>query len=115
MMTRSSSSLGNILITHLPPPRSKRGDGPLVHREIYFKTKNSKETIPSQTTYHPASMVGAMDDRNVDVVPTPAPKLKSTIMGGTSQLGDGDPENTKIRGFRKETDVEFNSLSTDQK
>ena len=25
-----------------------------------------------------------MDDGNVDIVPTPAPKLKSTIMDGTS-------------------------------
>jgi hypothetical protein len=31
-----------------------------------------------------------MDDSNVDVVPTPAPKLKSTITGVTSKLRDGD-------------------------
>jgi RNA-binding protein 8A len=50
-----------------------------------------------------------MDDGNADVVPTPVPKLKSTIMGGTSQLDDGGPNKTKGRGFRKETDVECNS------
>jgi RNA-binding protein 8A len=42
-----------------------------------------------------------MDDGNADVVPTPAPKLKSTIMGGTSQLDDGGPKKTKGRGFRE--------------
>jgi RNA-binding protein 8A len=42
-----------------------------------------------------------MDDGNVYVIPTPAPKLKSTIMGVTSQLGDGVPNNTKGRGLRK--------------
>jgi RNA-binding protein 8A len=50
-----------------------------------------------------------MDDGNADVVPTPAPKLKSTITGGTSWLGDGGPDKTKGRGFRKETDFERNS------
>ena len=50
-----------------------------------------------------------MDDGNADNVPTPAPKLKSTIMGGTSQIDEGDPDKTKRRGFRKETDVERNS------
>jgi hypothetical protein len=47
-----------------------------------------------------------MDDGNVDIVRTPSPKLKSTIMRGTSQLNDGIPNKTKGRGFRKETDVE---------
>jgi RNA-binding protein 8A len=51
----------------------------------------------------------AMDDGNADVVHTLAPKFKLTIMGGTSQLGDGDPDKTKGRGFRKDTDVERNS------
>jgi len=52
----------------------------------------------------------AMDDGNADAVPTtPAPKLKSTITGGTSQLGDGGPKKTKGRGFREETDAERNS------
>jgi hypothetical protein len=51
-----------------------------------------------------------MDDGNADVVPTPKPKLKSTIMGGTSQLDDGGPDKTERRGFRNETDVECNSL-----
>jgi hypothetical protein len=127
-MARGSSILGHILTTHLPPPRSKKGDGPLVHREIYFKPKNSKETLPAQRTCPVALMVGAevdvmdfepeeddlmdddmtMDDVNAETVPTPVPKLKSTIMGGTSRLSDGGPDNTK-RSFRKETDVERNS------
>jgi RNA-binding protein 8A len=42
-----------------------------------------------------------MDDGNSDIVPTPMPKIKSTIMGGTSQLDDGGPNKTKGRGFRK--------------
>jgi hypothetical protein len=50
-----------------------------------------------------------MDDGNAETVPTPAPKLKSTIMGGTSRLSDGGPDNTKRRSFRKETDVGCNS------
>jgi hypothetical protein len=129
MMARGSSIPGHILTTHLPPPRNKKEDGPLVHREIYFKPKNSKATLPAQTTYSPALMAGAevdaidfeleeddlmdddtkMDDGNADVVPTPTPKLKSTITGYTSRLGDDSPNNTKRRGFRKETDVERNS------
>ena len=32
-----------------------------------------------------------IDDGNVDTVPTPVPKLKSTIMAGTSWLDDGVP------------------------
>jgi RNA-binding protein 8A len=50
-----------------------------------------------------------MDDGNAKIFPTLAPKLKSTIMGGTSQLSDGGPENTKRRSSRKETDIERNS------
>jgi hypothetical protein len=73
-----------------------------VHREIYFKPNNSKATLPAQTTYPLALMAGAevdamdfepeeddlmdddttMDGGNADIVPTPTPKLKSTIMGG---------------------------------
>jgi len=51
----------------------------------------------------------AMDDGNADAVPAPAPKLKSTITGGTSQLGDAGPKKTKGRGFREETDAERNN------
>jgi hypothetical protein len=103
-MARGSSIPGHILTTHLPPPRRKKGDGPLVHREIYFKPKNSKATLPAQRTCPIALMPGAevdvmdsepeeddlmgddttMDDGNAETVPTPAPKLKSTITGGTS-------------------------------
>ena len=50
-----------------------------------------------------------MDDGNADTLPTPAPKLKSTITGGTSQLNDGGPDNSKRRIFRKETDAECNN------
>jgi hypothetical protein len=127
-MVRGSSIPGHILTTHLPPPRRKKGDGPLVHREIYFKPKNSKATLPAQRTCPVALMAGAevdlmdsepeeddlmdddttMDNGNAETVPTPVPKLKSTIMGGTSRLSDGGPDNTK-RSFRKETDVERNS------
>jgi hypothetical protein len=82
-----------------------------VHREIYFKPKNSKATLPAQNARPPALMAStevdavdfepeeydlmdddmAMDDGNVDVFPTLTPKLKSTIMGGTSWVGDGKP------------------------
>jgi hypothetical protein len=48
----------------------------------------------------------SMDDGNEDIFPTSAPKLKSTIMGGTSRLDDGGHEKTKRRGFIKETDAE---------
>jgi hypothetical protein len=58
MMTISSSTLEHILPTHIPPPRRKNGDGPLVQQEIYFKTKNSKATPPAQTACLPALMVG---------------------------------------------------------
>jgi hypothetical protein len=57
MMARGSSILGHILTTHLPPPRSKKGYGSLVHREIYFKPENSKETLPTQRTCPVALMV----------------------------------------------------------
>ena len=50
-----------------------------------------------------------MDDGNADVVPTSTPKLKSSIIGGTSWLGDGGLNKTKGRGFRKEIGVECNS------
>jgi RNA-binding protein 8A len=50
-----------------------------------------------------------MDDGNTDIVPTPAPKLKSTITGSTSHLDDGDPKKTKGRCFREETDAGHNS------
>ena len=127
-MARGSTIPGHILTTHLPPPRSKKRDGPLLHREIYFKPKNSKETLPSQRTCALALMAGAevdvmnseleeddlmgddmtMDDGNEKTLPTPAPKLKSTITDETSHLVDGGLDNTK-RSFRKETDVECNS------
>jgi hypothetical protein len=42
-----------------------------------------------------------MDDGNVETVPTPVPKLKSTIMDDTSWIVDGGPDNTKRRGFKK--------------
>jgi hypothetical protein len=128
-MARGSTIPGHILTTHLPLPRSKKGDGPLVHQEIYFKPKNSKATLPTQRSYPVALMAGtevdvmdseleeddfmggdtAMDDGNAKIVPTPTPKLKSIITGRTSQLSDGSPNNTK-RSFRKETDTERNSL-----
>jgi hypothetical protein len=50
-----------------------------------------------------------MDDGNVETVPTPLPKLKSTITSATSCLSDGGPDNTK-RSFRKETGVGRNSF-----
>jgi hypothetical protein len=55
-----------------------------------------------------------MDDGNAETVPTPAPKLKSTITGGTSRFSDGGPDNTQ-RSFRKETEVECNSHFTARK
>ena len=42
-----------------------------------------------------------MDDGNADIFPTPAPKLKSTITGGTSQLNNGGLKKTKGRGLRE--------------
>jgi RNA-binding protein 8A len=56
-----------------------------------------------------------MDDGNAEIVPTPAPKLKSTITGGTSRLSDSGPDNTKRRSFIKETDVGRNILFAAQK
>uniref|UniRef100_A0A0C9QXY2 RNA-binding protein 8A n=1 Tax=Wollemia nobilis TaxID=56998 RepID=A0A0C9QXY2_9CONI len=59
-----------------------------------------------------------MEDSNVNAnaesLPSaPAPKLKSTITGTTSQLqlndGHGPPKKTKGRGFREETNVERNN------
>jgi hypothetical protein len=58
-MARGSTIPGHILTTHLPLPRTKKGDGPLVHREIYFKPKNSKATLPTQRTCPVAFMAGA--------------------------------------------------------
>jgi hypothetical protein len=127
-MARGSTIPGHILTIHLPPPRRKQGDGPLVHREIYFKPKNSMATLAAQRTCPLAFMVVAevdamnsepeeddlmdddttMDDGNAENLPTPAPKLKSTITNGTSRLGDGGDDNTK-RSFRKETDGERNN------
>jgi hypothetical protein len=68
----------------------------LVHREIYFKPKNSKATLPIQRTFPVAFMAGievdfmnsepeeddlmgddmAMDDGNEETLPTVVPKLK---------------------------------------
>jgi hypothetical protein len=104
MMARGSIILGNILTTHLPPPRRKKGDGSLVHRDIYFKPKNSKANLPAHRTCPVAFMVVAEvdvmnseleehdlmgDDMAIDAgnaknLPTLAPKLKSTITDGTS-------------------------------
>jgi hypothetical protein len=50
-----------------------------------------------------------MDDGNAETVLTHAPKLKSIIMGRTSRINDGGPNNTKRRSFRKEIDTECNS------
>jgi hypothetical protein len=92
----------------------------LVHREIYFKPKNSMATLAAQRTCPVAVMVVAevdamnskpeeddlmdddttMDDGNAENIPTPWPKLKSTIMNGPSRLGDRSHDNTK-RSFRK--------------
>jgi hypothetical protein len=92
-------------------------------------------TLPTQRTYAIALMAGTevdamdsemeeddlldddmtMDDGNENIVPTPTPKLKSIIMGRTSWLSDGGPDNTKRRSFRKETDAECNSFFASQK
>jgi hypothetical protein len=50
-MARVSTIPGHILTIHLPPPRSKKGDGPLVHREIYFKPKHSIATLAGKRTF----------------------------------------------------------------
>jgi hypothetical protein len=95
-MARRSTIPGHILTIHLPPPRRKKGNGPLVHREIYFKPKNSIATLAAQRTcpvgFMPVAEVDAMnsepeeddlmdddttmDDGNAKNLPTPAPKLK---------------------------------------
>jgi hypothetical protein len=51
-----------------------------------------------------------MDNGNAETITTPAPKFQSTITDRTSRLSDGGPDNTKRKSFRKETDVERNSL-----
>jgi hypothetical protein len=104
MMARGTSIPEHILTTHLPPPMRNKGDYPLVHREIYFKQKNSNETLYAQTTFQLALIPGAdvdamdfeleeddlmdddmtMDHGNVETGPTTTPKLKSTITGDTS-------------------------------
>jgi hypothetical protein len=61
-MARGSTIPGNILTIHLPPPRRKQGDGPLVHREIYFKPKNSMATLAAQRTCSLAFMAVAEVD-----------------------------------------------------
>jgi hypothetical protein len=66
-MARGSTILGHIVIIHLPPPSSKKGDGPLVHREIYFKTKNSIVTLVGQRTYPVAIIaIAEVDARNFE-------------------------------------------------
>jgi hypothetical protein len=101
----------------------------LVHREIYFKPKNSKATLPAQITFPVSFMADTevdvmdfemeevdlmvedtkMDDGNAETLPTLVPKLKSNITSRTSQLSDGSPDKTK-RSFRKENNVECNSI-----
>jgi hypothetical protein len=56
-----------------------------------------------------------MDDADAETSPTPTPKLKSTIMGRTSRLDDGGPDNTKRRSFRKKIDAKRNSRFVDRK
>jgi hypothetical protein len=107
----------------------------LVHREIYFKPNNSNATLPAQITFRLALIPGtdvdemdfelkeddlmdddtAMDDGNAETGPTTTPKLKSAITGDTSRLDDGSPNNTKIMGYKKETNVERNSHFAAQK
>jgi hypothetical protein len=53
-----------------------------------------------------------MDDGNVENLPTPVPKLKSTIRDRTSRLGDGGPENTKSSLEKKQT---VNAIATLQR
>jgi len=127
-MARGSTILGHILTIHLPPPKIKKGYGPLVHREIYFKPKNSITTLVGQRTCPIAVIAIAefdamnfeleeddlmdddttMDDGNAENLPTPTPKLKSTIMNGPFRLSDRSHDNTK-RSFRKETGGECNN------
>jgi hypothetical protein len=133
-MARGSIIPGHIVTIHLPLPSSKKGDGPLVHREIYFKPKNPIATLAGQRTC-PVAVIAivevdamnfepkeddlmgddtTMNDGNAENLPTPAPKLKSTIMNGLSRLSDHSHDNTK-RSFRKETDGEHNSQFTPRK
>ena len=127
-MVIGSTISGNILTIHLPPPRRKKGDGSLVHQEIYFKPKNSKATLPTHRTWPLSFMVvpevdvmnfeqevddlvgddTTMNDGNAENLPTPSAKLKSTIMNGTSRLDDGNHDNTKS-SFKKETNGKCNS------
>jgi hypothetical protein len=83
-MARGSSIPGHILTTHLPPPRRKKGDGPLVHREIYFKTNNSKATLSAQRTCPIALMVGA----EVDVMDSELEE--DDMMGDDTTMDDGN-------------------------
>jgi hypothetical protein len=119
-MARGSTIPWHILTIHLPPPRIKKVDGPLVHREIYFKPKNSIATLAGQRTCQVVVIDIAevdamnsepeeddlmddgttMDDGNAENLPTPMPKLKSTIMNEPSWLDDRSHDNTK-RSFRK--------------
>ena len=95
-MARGSTIPAHILTIHLSPPTREKGDGPLVHWEIYFKPNNSNATLPAQTTFWLALIHGAdvdamdfeleeddlmdddmtMDDGNVETGPTTNPKLK---------------------------------------
>jgi hypothetical protein len=72
-MAKGSTIPRHIRTAHLPPPRSKKEDGPLVQREIYFKPKNSKATLPAKRTYVVASMAGV----EFDVC-----KVAREVMGG---------------------------------
>jgi hypothetical protein len=119
-MARGSTITWHILTIHLPPPKIKKVDGPLVHREIYFKIKKSIATLDGQRTCRVVVIAIAevdamnselkeddlmghdttMDDGNEENLPTPSPKLKLTIMNGPSWLDDRSHENTK-RSFRK--------------
>jgi hypothetical protein len=95
-MATGSTIPGHILTIHLSPATRKKQDGPLVHREIYFKPKNSMPTLAAQRTCPLAVMPVAelyamnskpeeddlmdddttMDDGNAENIPTPGPKLK---------------------------------------
>jgi hypothetical protein len=55
-----------------------------------------------------------MDDANGQNLPTPAPKLKSTITDETSRLVDGSPDNTK-RSFRRKKNPTVNAIATLQR
>jgi hypothetical protein len=126
-MAKGSTIPGHILTIHLPPPRRKKTDGPLVHQERYFKPKNSIATLAGQRTC-PVAVIAivevdamnseleeddlmdddmTMDDGSAENLPTLTHKLKSTITNGPSRLGDRSHDNTK-RSFRKEIDGERN-------